>query len=267
MTTQKLSDRFLLLGDSLTEWSFDNMGLGATVQHLYQRRLDVQNRGLGGYNTRWGLEVFKQWLPKAPSGSDPHTVLATLWFGANDSVLAAESQHVPLDEFRANLSAIVSLIRSPSSPYHDAETEFILITPPPVSIPDWIIEREKRGLTGDVGREQSHTGKYAQAVVDVGRELDIPVVNAFERILDAVKRELAQGSAESEEKVLASYFTDGLHLSIKGYEQIVEGVKQVIAEKYPKKHWDERPMLFPDWKTIPWESAEGSVAYLREGTQ
>jgi len=103
--------------------------------------------------------------------------------------------------------------------------------------------------------------------------LDVPVVDAFEAIWDAATKE-AKEKGEQFEKILGSYFWDGLHLSVKGYKQVVDsqsppiyldlysvkcmltvsctliGVKQVIEKEYPQKHWESLPMLFPDWKTI-----------------
>ncbi|GAA5830113.1 hypothetical protein JCM3766R1_002790 [Sporobolomyces carnicolor] len=255
---RKENDRFLLLGDSITEWSFDNQGLGAQLSHLYHRRLDVVNRGLAGYNSRWALECFKQWLPASPEeddegGGEPHTVLATLWLGANDSVLPGNVQHVPLEEFRDNLEQICRLFSSRQSRHHDPQTEFVLITPPPISPRDWAVERERRELTGPMDRTNDNTRRYADEVVQLGRELDVPSVDAFAAIWSAATDE-ANETGQAFETVLGTYFWDGLHLSVKGYKQVVDEVKRVIAKSYPEKHWDSLPMLFPDWKTIPQES-------------
>lgn len=43
----------VLFGDSLTQRGWDDGGWAAAVAHAYQRRADVYNRGLGGYNTRY----------------------------------------------------------------------------------------------------------------------------------------------------------------------------------------------------------------------
>ncbi|GAA5968745.1 hypothetical protein JCM3765_000854 [Sporobolomyces pararoseus] len=249
----KQNDRILLLGDSITEWSFDNQGLGAQLSHLYHRRLDVVNRGLAGYNSRWALHCFKQWLPPSPTTLDASTSLATLWLGANDSVFPGNKQHVPLDEFHNNLEQIYRLLKDPSSPFYDEKTQFILITPPPISPPDWAIERVRRNLTGEMDRTNENTRRYADRVILLGKELNVPVVDAFEAIWSAAIDE-AKETGQEFGKVLGTFYWDGLHLSIKGYKQVVDQVKRVITEKYPQKHWDALPMLFPDWKTIPDEN-------------
>ena len=49
--------QWLLFGDSITQHSFMPGGLGQSLADAYQRRLDIVNRGYGGYNTEWGLHV------------------------------------------------------------------------------------------------------------------------------------------------------------------------------------------------------------------
>ncbi|BGP13773.1 hypothetical protein JCM10213_006395 [Rhodosporidiobolus nylandii] len=239
MATAPLS-RFILFGDSLTELSYGENGLAAQMGALYTRKLDVLNRGLSGYNTRWALPCLKEWLPKKDSSS-PKTELMTIWLGANDSALPGEPQHVPLEEYTQNLRTILSLLRDPASEYHSPSTSFVLLTPPPLYRPDWIQTRISRGLAGYCDRTLENTRAYADAVIKLGKEEGIPVVDCYARIWDA---------AEHDEEKLQPFFTDGLHLTAKGYALIAEGVKQVIAEHYPSKHWEHLPLLFPYWRDI-----------------
>ena len=62
----------------------------------------------------------------------PKVQLLTIWFGANDAVLTGEQQHVPLEQYKANLSKLIHMVRDPSSEYYSPETRIILFTPPPV---------------------------------------------------------------------------------------------------------------------------------------
>ena len=80
--------KILLIGDSLTQTSFE--GWGAGLAHRYQRRADILNRGMSGYNTRWWLEYANQAGVWNESGD---IKFATIWFGANDASLAAENPH------------------------------------------------------------------------------------------------------------------------------------------------------------------------------
>ena len=69
---------------------------------LYYRRCDVVNRGFIGYNTRWMKMLLPRLLPDVMAAD---VVAVTLFLGANDSTLLEvdETQHIPLDEYRANL--------------------------------------------------------------------------------------------------------------------------------------------------------------------
>lgn len=96
-----------------------------------------------------------------------------------------------------------------------------MITPPPISPPDWAIERVRRKLTGPSDRTNENTRKYADRVILLGKELNVPVVDAFEAIWSAAVDE-AKETGQEFEKVLGSFYWDGLHLSVKGYKQVVD---------------------------------------------
>jgi hypothetical protein len=70
-------------------------------------------RGLSGYNTRWALKVLERAMEGAATGgADPAAV--TVFFGANDASLPDQQQahqHVPLEEYQANLRAICAYFK------------------------------------------------------------------------------------------------------------------------------------------------------------
>ncbi|GAA6006372.1 SGNH/GDSL hydrolase family protein [Rhodotorula paludigena] len=242
MPSELALDRFVCFGDSLTELSWGENGLGASLAFLYQRRLDVLNRGLSGYNSDWALPCLKKWL--SPKGSDePKTQLMTIWLGANDAVLPGEPQHVPLARYLANLRAIVALVRDPASAYHSPETSLVLVTPTPYHPEGWLDERVRRGLPRTHDRHPERTKEYADAVMHLGDELGVPVADAHTAVMDVVR--------EVGEDRLGEFFTDGLHLNQNAYAAVVEEVKRVILSSYPEKSWEAIPMLFPHWREIP----------------
>jgi lysophospholipase L1-like esterase len=107
--------RLVLLGDSITQQSFslEREGWGAALADLYQQKLDVINRGASGYNTRWTLQLMPSIFP----ASEPAPIATVIFFGANDAVQPGLSgtlskQHVPLEEYEANLVKIVAHIKS-----------------------------------------------------------------------------------------------------------------------------------------------------------
>lgn len=107
----------LLLGDSLTQQGYQENGWVAQIANAYVRKALVLNRGLSGYNTRWAQPVISHVLSQA----DP-PLFATVWFGANDAVLAetGSAQHVPLPQFTSTLTQVTPqrLCVSCSQPWH-----------------------------------------------------------------------------------------------------------------------------------------------------
>lgn len=107
----RLRPVILLLGDSLTQQSFGvNGGVGwaSLLANAYSRRADVLNQGYSGYNSRHVCSI----LENSILASDYDNVLFyTIFLGANDAALPGEPQHVPLDEFEANVETIVKQVR------------------------------------------------------------------------------------------------------------------------------------------------------------
>ena len=98
-----------------------------------------------------------------------------MFFGANDACLPGSStdQHVPLDQFKKNLKAIVN-----HSCVVAQKPRMILITPPPVN--EYRLEESDlvKGLT-DPRRTAEHTKKYADATREIGAELGVVVFDIW----------------------------------------------------------------------------------------
>ncbi|KWU46604.1 SGNH hydrolase [Rhodotorula sp. JG-1b] len=242
MSAPLQSDLFICVGDSLTEQSWSQNGLGATLADLYRRKLDVVNRGLGGYNTDWGLEAFKRWFPRKENRHSKIQFM-TIWWGANDATLPGQTQHVPLDRFRGNIREMVSLVRDdPASPYYSPETSIILINAPSFYPEHWLDERVKKGLPREHDRDLEVTRKYAEEVKSLGEELGVPVADAYA----AVAKEVDRVGEDNPEAI----WSDGLHLTSTSYAAVAKEVMRVIETVYPEKHWDKLEMMLPDWKDI-----------------
>jgi len=247
-----VQDVFMLFGDSITQgaWAPGDAGIGQRLAHVYARKLDVLNRGYSGYNTTWGLPVFKQCLARAGTPNVPKIRVLTIWFGANDACIVPSPQHVPLSDFTANLKAMIDLVHSPESDWYSPETKIVLITPPPTNT----IHREEdlasRDPPAELDRDFDTARSYADAVKSVAREKGVGAVDCWTPIWEG---------AGKVERDLARYLPDGLHLNEAGYEVVYDELIKVIADKYPEVHYDRLGFAFAPWKDIDWASPAESL--------
>ncbi|KAF0691572.1 Aste57867_17240 [Aphanomyces stellatus] len=88
-------------------------GFASLLQHDYIRCVDIVNRGLSGYTTRWYLRYLDDILAYFNHRAPP--LLVTLFLGANDANQDDTPFHVPLTEYTANLRTLVSRGGGPAS--------------------------------------------------------------------------------------------------------------------------------------------------------
>lgn len=250
-TTCPTMDQFLLFGDSITQQS--SLTFGAALANAYIRRLDVVNRGFSGYNSRQALRI----LPHAvPSPKVARLRFMTVFFGANDARLpntpGGPQQHVPLAEYRENLKSVLT---HPNVLAH-REVRLILITPPSLD-ERMCLESAKAAdptFPDVVTRKASTTAQYANAVKQIGQELDIPVVDIWGALIrraggstDEVSH--PTGSIDRpRNETFQAFFSDGLHLTSSGYEVLYEELMSVITKIRPEQVPDRLPFVFPSWQ-------------------
>uniref|UniRef100_K3X0Q9 SGNH hydrolase-type esterase domain-containing protein n=1 Tax=Globisporangium ultimum (strain ATCC 200006 / CBS 805.95 / DAOM BR144) TaxID=431595 RepID=K3X0Q9_GLOUD len=220
-----------LIGDSITEQANDpmNAGWAALLQHKYVRSVDVINRGLSGYNTRWfvqhALPVIENELQHEYKPS-----LLTLFFGANDAALAtgyAGGQHVPLGEYRANLAHIIRSL----TPHLPPRAKILLITPPA------IIDSARKG--GE--RTNEAAGEYARACVDIAQAENVPVLDLYAFFNTRYPNEAAR----------STLFSDGLHLSAQGNAVTLALLEHAINDIFDDVELARfKTMQLPDFGTF-----------------
>ncbi|EIW60746.1 SGNH hydrolase [Trametes versicolor FP-101664 SS1] len=237
-----VQDAIMLLGDSLTQGGFDLNGFAAKLAHVYNRRMDVLNRGFSGYNTEWALPVFEQcFATKEEQKYAPKVRLLVIWFGANDAAPPPKAQYVPLDRFRANLRTMLWTVRAPESAWYSPDTRVVLMTPPPVSTGQRGRAQRAKEPPRENDREFETTRRYAEAVSEVGKAEGVPVVDLWGRLYEAAGRD---------EVGLEGFLTDGLHLNEKGYAIVFEELVKAIKENYPEYHYDNLKSVFPYFDVI-----------------
>ncbi|OBZ84249.1 Isoamyl acetate-hydrolyzing esterase 1 [Choanephora cucurbitarum] len=242
MASAHAYNQILLFGDSITQFSFnpEQKGYGASLANVYARKSDVLNRGFSGYNTDWSLPILRQLLPtkKAQTEESCSIQLMSIFFGANDAALPITGQHVPLDRYKTNLKTMIDLVKDPASDFYNPKMRLILITPPPVNEVQWVEHCKERGE--ELNRFNHLAQEYAECVVGLGKEVQVPVVNLWSIIMDKVK----QGSDLSE------FFVDGLHLNANGYQALYEAIMTVIASHYKEIHPDQLEVEIPYFRDL-----------------
>jgi isoamyl acetate esterase len=101
------------------------------------------------------------------------------------------------------------MVTSPSSPHYSPKTSIILISPPPVNTYQREVDLQSRDPPKLLDRTFDVTRKYAEAVVNVGERMKIPVLDVWTALYDAAGRN---------ERDLDKFLWDGLHLNAAGYE-------------------------------------------------
>jgi len=227
-----VQDVIMCLGDSLTQKGWSEGGLIQRLAEAYVRKLDVLNRGFGGYQTDWAIQVLEQIFAKQHEQHHaPKVQLLTIWYGANDAAVDGDSQHVPVNRFKSNLKQMIDMIRSPASSWYSPDTRIVLITPPPVNTDMW----------NNHTRDFDRTREYAEAVKEVAQETQLPVLDTWTTLYDAAGRTMGGCS---------KFLTDGLHLNSAGYEIIYGLLTNAIAEHYPEIHYDKLQNVFIPWDQV-----------------
>ncbi|KAH7344332.1 SGNH hydrolase-type esterase domain-containing protein [Pyrenochaeta sp. MPI-SDFR-AT-0127] len=258
-------DQFFLFGDSITQDSFDQhrgFGFSAALQAAYIRRLDVVNRGFSGYNSRQGLQVLPAILP---SPDQAKVRFLVVFFGANDCSLpdAPNKQHIPLEEYKANLEKIIS---HPQVVAHNPR--IILVAPPPINEHLWWPRDQSNGYSS-VSRIASTTKDYSDAACEVGANLGVPVVNLWKAFMEKAGFQLEAWKVGDpipgslgipQNDTLIELMYDGLHFNPAAYDIFLQEVMKVISEQWPDQMPEKLAMVFPAWNDQDawrvWESAQ-----------
>ncbi|KAJ2551919.1 isoamyl acetate-hydrolyzing esterase [Coemansia sp. RSA 1878] len=210
--------QIVCIGDSLTQhgWDVGKRGWTAQLAQTYLRRMDVVNRGLSGFNTRWA----KHTVPRIISTQNIR--LVCILFGSNDAQFAPGKYHVPVDEFTDNLRDITRMV---------AGARVLLVTPPPVA--DRLYESL---FEGPADRCCEGTRLYADAVRTLAEELRIPCVDLWTAM---------ETTATSTNTPLDSFLWDGLHLNANGNDLLFNLLLQAIKSNYPELNPDSMPFVVP----------------------
>ncbi|XP_067687623.1 isoamyl acetate-hydrolyzing esterase 1 homolog [Haliotis asinina] len=222
--------KIFLFGDSITQLSFSQDGQwGALLADYLQRKCDVINRGFSGYNARWCKFV----LPQILGSDDAASVAAvTIFLGANDSNDGDlnPSQHVPLKDYREDLTEMVQYLQSIGI----QRERIILITPPPCDEDAWGEECKKKDKP--MSKSNTLTELYAKNCAKVAIDCGTQCVDLYKAMI----------KSEEWKEMLC----DGLHLSQTGshllftlLQPVIDKLTSDVVFKFPL--WDKVDYMNP----------------------
>jgi lysophospholipase L1-like esterase len=239
----------MIIGSSMVQRAFqvEYFGFGIGLSDWYTRIADILWRGLGGYNSRWLLQGWKDII----GTNKPH--LTIVFIGNNDA--NQDGLHVPLDEYEKNLSQIVSKLRELRS-----DMGIILVTPT---------------RAAKSARTDETTSQYAEAVRKFHLADDrIVVLDLWigehaiyiEDLHDGMhlNKEGNKKLLESIKNVIRNYFpeyvpfTDYVNLQVKQFEEDAS----VKSLDYSFKSIPGLKWLFPSFRILRGKSIEESRSIL-----
>jgi lysophospholipase L1-like esterase len=258
-------DLIFLFGDSITQEGYDQtrgFGWVSQLSHDYVRKLSVVNAGLSGYGTDKALAKLPLVIPP-PGPNGGRIKILAVFFGANDARLPntmQARQHVPLPEYKDNLRKILSheVVRA-----HDAH--IVLMTPPPIDERMCIADDAAKGIN-QIRRSAKATAEYAQAVRDIGSELEVAVCDLWGAFMqqagwrdgDAL---LGLKGVDQKEDGLQSMLRDGLHLTDKGNKIVYAEFLKIVGENWPDLAPEKMGFVLPYWADEEaWKDLEKETA-------
>ncbi|KAG0300367.1 hypothetical protein BGZ97_003265 [Linnemannia gamsii] len=249
-----LFGKIVVLADSISKYGYTHATHGwlGFLADEWAGRADVVLRGFPEYNTHWVKSIFPEILhQESPSvvlggngafaGSTGAIKLVVIALGTDDASFPNTRHHVPLSAYKENLRTLITTIRFPDSPNYSPDTQIILVTPAPVDTDMWAASLAAINLPLD--RSNNVTQQYADACVEVGEELHVPVVDLWSDIDCQI-----QGTCDlHESNLLPDFLMDGLHLRRLGNEVLYKGILNMVAHHYPHLHPKCWPSVYPGY--------------------
>ncbi|KAF6007292.1 hypothetical protein HII13_004604 [Brettanomyces bruxellensis] len=250
MTSPFQFKRFLMFGDSITEFAFNEypptyedepqFTLGAGLSNAYTRKLEVVQRGFSGYTSRDAAKLIGPILKYEHDlrSANEKIVLAYAFFGTNDARLQGtnpeNNQHIDIDEYVANMMKVVAEFKKRDIPV-------IVVTPGLHDQELWAKVYPEDMETGDY-RSSAINKQYADAMAEKCRAEDIPVVhlyNSMKQFLDA-----------HPQLSTSDLLVDGIHLKGKGYKILYDAMMKIIKARYPSLDPTNMKQRFPEWRFL-----------------
>lgn len=226
-------DKFILLGDSITEFSVystDNFSFSQAIQNLYSRRLDVLVRGFGGYNSTHLVYILPEIL-KAELNADKNNIkLMTIFIGTNDASQVDDSmgrmQSVDIQKFQKNIESLCEMALS-------SNIKPILIGPALHGKKLVLDFLKAEGRSSNVPwSSNSRNLEYSQVVELAAKKYNVPFVNLWEAF--RLWGKWSKEEVLADEVDLEALMHDGIHFTGASYKILLQELEAKVEEWYPE---------------------------------
>ncbi|KAH7162453.1 SGNH hydrolase-type esterase domain-containing protein [Dactylonectria estremocensis] len=252
----------VLLGDSLFQHAaevLDGFSFQSALQRKFWRRLDIVNRGLSGWNSSHALQYIPDIFPERNGDLGPKMDYLVILLGANDAVieLPTTSQHVPIHQYKENLTKIIN---HPRITAH--KPKILLVAPPPLDQIKVTVRNVAEGHS-QATRTSAISASYSEVAREVAKENPgVVLIDLWKAIMDKAIKMAAPGdytpggpwlgSPESgKQGGLDELLPDGLHMSGKAYEVFYDTIVPHIGQEWQALEDDDRAgYLLPDWRDL-----------------
>lgn len=207
------------------------------MQRYCNRRLTTEV----GYTSAWCAELVEPLL----LSTNDNLLLVVIFLGTNDATLPFDTKyHVPLPTYKNNLKKMIKATQDKRP-----NAKILLITPPPIDADRCAQVRKKQGRRPD--RDVQTTRSYRDACLDVGREMNVSVLDTWRLFLG----EEIEHRVQTLERILS----DGLHLDVIGNQILGNAVIDIIRSEWAEIAPESLEMMVPGHADIDVDNLKESL--------
>jgi lysophospholipase L1-like esterase len=211
--------KLLLIGDSNTEWGYGltrkgtfNPGWVSMLSDNLSRRIDVVNRGFGGYSSEFIKIILPRLLSEFPAENLAGVVVMV---GTNDSGLKGFISHVDLEDYERNMNEIIDELLKKGI----KKNKIIIISPPRIDEEKWAQTLQVINPS-EANSHFDHVVKtYAEKAMTVAEQRGIKnrvdLYKAMETVND-----------------WKNLLSDGIHLNEQGNQLLFSELQKVVKNEF-----------------------------------
>ncbi|CAI5756303.1 unnamed protein product [Candida verbasci] len=229
-------NKFILFGDSITQYSTQQAGYTPFLTDKYVRKLDVLNRGYAGYTTEHGRLILPKILEIESNKEKDNIKLITIFLGTNDCYENNNwIQPTKIERTKENIEYLIDLALS-------YNIKPIVIGP---GLHDYNLVIEKSQAVKATNNRRNL--EYSEVIKSVAKAKNVPFIDTWNLML--------QDSKFTKEEIfedppLEEYLIDGIHYTTKSYVLLTKEIYKTIEYNYPELLPENLPFKLSYWRDI-----------------